>query len=84
MFIQTLFALLTHRQHKLAKKAQARFRYMFMHPDGDQLAQFAKWIDAGELSVGADKAFAMVDFKDAFELLESGQAKGKVILAIGA
>lgn len=82
IFLQTLFGILTFRQNRLANQAGARFRYMFMHPDGQQLEQFSKWIDAGELVTNVDKVFALKKFAEAFVYQESGKAKGKVVLAV--
>ncbi len=80
--LQALFRIISAKQLKLAKKAGATYRFMLMNPDGDKLAEFARWIEAGELKVTIDRVFPVEQFKEAFEYQESGRAKGKVILKI--
>lgn len=56
------------------------YKYIFMVPDGDQLARLASLVDEGNLAVNIDSRFKMADFKQAFERLESGRSKGKIVI----
>lgn len=60
------------------------YRYYFMRPDGKGLAELAAWIDAGELDVIIDRVFPFSHIGEAFAHLESGRAKGKVVVTFGA
>lgn len=79
--LRTMFALISRKQRGLAAKAGAQYRFLFMHPDGAQLAQFASWIDAGTLHASIDKVFSAKQFAEAFAYQESGKAKGKIVIA---
>ncbi|BEI82140.1 hypothetical protein CcaverHIS002_0300080 [Cutaneotrichosporon cavernicola] len=48
------------------------YQFLFMMPDGDQLAKL--------LVVNMDSQFKLADFKQAFERLESGRSKGKIVV----
>jgi alcohol dehydrogenase len=58
------------------------YRYLFMHPSGTDLDYLASLIDAGKLEVVIDRAFPFAEAKEAMAYLETGHAKGKVVLAM--
>lgn len=74
------FASLTTRLR--AARHGATYRYLFMHPSGDDLAYLASLIDAGTLEVIIDRVFPVAEAKDAMAYLETGRAKGKVVLTM--
>lgn len=74
------FASLTTRLR--AARHGATYRYLFMHPSGDDLAYLASLIDAGTLEVIIDRVFPFAEVKDAMAYLETGRAKGKVVLTM--
>lgn len=53
-----------------------------MHPDGEQLAQIGKLIEDGKVKAKVDKVFDLDKVSDAFSYLETGHAKGKVVLRV--
>lgn len=63
-----------------ARKAGVAYRYLFMHPSGQDLATLAGLIDEGRLKVVLDRTFAFADCAQAIAYLESGRAKGKVVV----
>ena len=58
------------------------YRYLFMHPSGADLAYLASLIEAQKLEVVIDRVFPFVEAKEAMAYLETGHAKGKVVLAM--
>ncbi len=58
------------------------YRYLFMHPSGADLAYLASLIDAKKLEVVIDRVFPFAEAKEAMAYLETGRAKGKVVLAM--
>jgi alcohol dehydrogenase len=58
------------------------YRYLFMHPSGADLAYLASLIEAKKLEVVIDRVFPFAEAKQALAYLETGRAKGKVVLAI--
>jgi NADPH:quinone reductase-like Zn-dependent oxidoreductase len=58
------------------------YRYLFMHPSGADLAYLASLIEAKKLEVVIDRVFPFAKAKEAISYLETGHAKGKVVLAM--
>jgi NADPH:quinone reductase-like Zn-dependent oxidoreductase len=58
------------------------YRYLFMHPSGADLEQIATWIDRRELEVVVDRVFPFEQVGEALAYLESGRAKGKVVVEV--
>jgi NADPH:quinone reductase-like Zn-dependent oxidoreductase len=58
------------------------YRYLFMHPSGVDLAYLASLIEAKKLEVVIDRVFPFAEAKEAMAHLETGRAKGKVVLAM--
>jgi NADPH:quinone reductase-like Zn-dependent oxidoreductase len=63
-----------------AARAGARFVYLFMRPDGAQLAELAAWIDAGRLKPVLHRTFPFLEVRRAFAELETGRARGKIVV----
>jgi len=80
--LATLFWLLSLLTRLRARSGGIRYRYVFIHPSGTELAELAMLIDAGKLKVTLDRAFPFAEIDDAFAYLENGHAKGKVVVRI--
>jgi len=63
-----------------ARRHGARYRFLFMHASGADLADLARRIDDGALEVVIDRAVPFDRIGEAFAYLESGHAKGKVVV----
>lgn len=69
---------------KRAAAAGVRAAFVFTAPRGDVLALLAAQVDAGQLRLLVGQEFALNDAAQAHRLGESGQARGKMILHVGA
>ncbi len=74
--------LMTTRRRRAAARLGVRFAYLFMRPDGAQLAELAGWVDAGELRPVIHKVFPFDQVRDAFAELEGGRARGKIVVTL--
>lgn len=63
-----------------ARKRGVTYRYLFMHPSGSELAELARLIEQGKLEPVIDRVFPFAGIGDAIAYLESGHAKGKVVV----
>ena len=79
-FVRPALWLMTGKRRRAAAKAGVRFTYLFMRPDGGQLAELAGWIDAGELRPVIHRTYPLADVREAFAELERGHARGKIIV----
>lgn len=74
--------LATAGRRRAARKAGADFRYLFMRPDGVQLAELADWIEAGTLRPLVHRTYTFRDVGEAFAELERGHARGKIVVTL--
>jgi alcohol dehydrogenase len=79
---RTALALATRPRRRAASRAGVGFVYVFMRPDGEQLAELASWIDDGTLRPVLHRTYELAEFRDAFGELERGRARGKIVVRI--
>ena len=65
---------------KLIHTKEARYKYVFMHPNGAQLNEIKLLIEDERIKPVIDKIYSFADSIDAFTHLDSGRAKGKVVI----
>jgi NADPH:quinone reductase-like Zn-dependent oxidoreductase len=81
-FMVFVFGLLSRKIIRRAKKRGVEYSFLFVHPDGGQLTEIAKLLDAGTIRPVIDKVFPFNQAKEALAYLEKGHAKGKVVVQI--
>lgn len=67
-----------------AKRAGVSYSFLWMHADGGQLAELGTLIEQGDIRPVVDRTFAFDQLNDAMTYLESGRAKGKVVVTTPA
>ncbi len=80
--LSAIFWIISYGIRSRARRAGVRYRYLFMHPSGSDLAQLAELIEQGKLKVTVDKTYPLANISDALAYVESGRAKGKVVVAM--
>jgi len=63
-------------------KKPAKASWFLVESLGSQLATIAKLIDGGKLRPTIDSVFELDNYAEAFERLESGKAKGKIVIKV--
>lgn len=81
-FTRPALWLMTGKRRRAAAKAGVRFVFLFMRPDGKELAELAAWIDAGKLKPLIHKTYPFAEVAEAFAELERGRARGKIVVTI--
>jgi NADPH:quinone reductase-like Zn-dependent oxidoreductase len=61
-----------------------RERYVYVRPDGEQLARLVELHDAGKLAVCIAETFTLADAAKAHARLEGGGVQGKLVLRVGS
>ncbi len=79
-FMAFLFGLLSRKIIRHASKRGAAYSFLFVHPDGRQLAEIGELLKAGRIRPVIDKVFPFEQAKEALAYLEKGRAKGKVVV----
>jgi len=57
---------------------------LFMSANGEQLHHIAELIDAGTIRAVVDKIFPFASTPEALDYVETGRAKGKVVVKVRA
>ena len=75
-----VFGLLSRKIIGRASKRRVGYSFLFVQPDGEQLTKIAKLLQAGVIHPVIDKTFSFDNAKEALAYLETGRAKGKVVV----
>lgn len=78
--IKTVLSLISFGIRKKAKKLAIDYSFLFMRADGKQLSEITSLIEAGVITPVLDKVFPFEQTNDALAYVESGRAKGKVVV----
>ncbi len=82
LFLRFVMRLLSRGALKKAKARGVNYSFLFMRADGAQLAQIAKLIDAGAIRPVVDRVFPFAQTAQALAYVETGRAKGKVVVKV--
>ena len=65
-----------------AKTRQVDYGFVFMKADGEQLSRITALIEAGDIRPVNDRVFPFEDLNNALAYIETGRAKGKVVVSL--
>jgi alcohol dehydrogenase len=74
--------LLSFRIRRNAKRRQVRYSFLLMRASGDQLREISSLIDLGIIRPCVDRVFPFESTKEAMAYVETGRAKGKVVVKV--
>ena len=74
--------VLSRKALSAARKHDARYEYLFVRADGEQLREIAALLESGAVIPLVDKVFRLEEIRDALAYSESGRATGKVVIKI--
>jgi NADPH:quinone reductase-like Zn-dependent oxidoreductase len=77
-----IFGLMSRKINRLSKKKGVDYSFLFVRPDGAQLSEISKLIEAETIKPVIDKVFPFEQAKVALAYLAEGHAKGKVVVKI--
>jgi NADPH:quinone reductase-like Zn-dependent oxidoreductase len=80
--LSAVFWLISYGIRSRARRARVSYRYLFMHPSGSDLALIAGLIEQGQLKVIVDRTYPLAEISEALAYVESGRAKGKVVVTL--
>jgi NADPH:quinone reductase-like Zn-dependent oxidoreductase len=80
VILTAVFALMSRKIMRLAKKRGVDYSFLFARPDGDQLAQIGRLLETQRIRPVIDRVFPFEQAKEALEYLAQGRAKGKVVV----
>jgi len=80
VLLRLVFSLMSRKILRLAAKRNIRYSFLFVRPDGDQLADIGRILESGQIRPVIDRIFPFDQAKEALAYLETGRAKGKVVV----
>ncbi len=81
-FVKQVMRVLSFGVRKRAKRRNVSFSFLFMKASGNQLRQITPLIESGAIHPVVDKVFPFAATNDALAYVESGRAKGKVVIKV--
>jgi alcohol dehydrogenase len=81
-FVRLIISLISFGIRKKAKKLGVDYSFLFMRSNGKQLQEITKLIERNVIIPVMDKVFPFVKTNDALVYVESGRAKGKVVVKV--
>ena len=82
LFLKIILKFLSAGIRKKAKRLGVNFSFLFMRAQGEQLSQITKLIEAGVIKPVIDKVFPFEQTNEAMSYVETGRAKGKVVVRV--
>lgn len=81
-FVNLFTRLSSLGTRRRAKRLNTTFSFLFMKASGDQLREIAGLIDSGHIRPVVDKVFPFESTNEALAYVETGRAKGKVVIKV--
>lgn len=81
-FVKPIMRLLSAGIRRKARQRDVRYAFLFMRADGAQLRQITQLIEAGAIVPIIDRVFPFEATNEAMAYVESGRAKGKVVIKL--
>jgi NADPH:quinone reductase-like Zn-dependent oxidoreductase len=79
-FLKMVLKFLSAGIRRKAKSVGVNYSFLFMRAQGEQLSQITKLIEAGIIKPVMDKVFPFEQTNEAMAYVETGHAKGKVVV----
>ena len=81
-FVKQVMRVLSFGIRRKAKRHDVSFSFLFMKASGSQLRQITPLIESGAIRPVIDKVFPFAATNDALAYVESGRAKGKIVIKV--
>jgi NADPH:quinone reductase-like Zn-dependent oxidoreductase len=82
MVLRLVLRLLSRGIRIKAKRRGAQYSFLFMWAEGDQLSKITSLVEAGAIRPVVDRVFPFEATNEALAYVETGRAKGKVVIKV--
>src|SRR5881398_2983728 len=80
--LRQVMRLLSYSIRRKAKRHRVSYSFLFMRANGDQLREITSLIDSGIIRPIVDRVFSFESMKEALAYVDTGRAKGKVVVKV--
>jgi alcohol dehydrogenase len=81
-YVKAIIHVLSFGARRKAKRLNVTFSFLFMRANGNQLSEITSLIDQGVIRPVVERVFPFESTKDALDYVETGRAKGKVVVKV--
>jgi NADPH:quinone reductase-like Zn-dependent oxidoreductase len=81
-YVKLIMRLISMGVRRKAKRLNVNFSFLFMRASGSQLTGITSLVNSGTIIPVVDKVFPFDSIKEAINYVESGRAKGKVVIKV--
>jgi NADPH:quinone reductase-like Zn-dependent oxidoreductase len=81
-FVKQVMRALSWGTRRQAQRRKVSYTFLFMKASGSQLRQITQLIESGAIRPVVDKVFPFESTNEAMAYVESGRAKGKVVIKV--
>lgn len=81
-FVKLIVRLLSSGVRRRAARRDLRYSFLFMRASGQQLREITSLVDAGAIRPVVDRVFPFDSTNQAMAYVETGRAKGKVVVKV--
>lgn len=81
-FVKIILKFISSGIRKKARKQNVDYTFLFMRAHGEQLGKITTLIESGDINPIIDKVFPFEQTNEALAYVESGRAKGKVVVKV--
>lgn len=81
-WMKIIISLLSRKVRKQAEKLGVNYSFLFMKANGSQLSEISKLVESGWIRPVVDKVFSFEQMNEAMTYVQSGWAKGKVVVKV--
>ena len=80
--VRQVTRLLSYRIRRKAKRHRVSYSFLFMRANGEQLREITSLIESGIIRPVMDRVFPFESTNEALAYVETGRAKGKVVVKL--
>jgi alcohol dehydrogenase len=77
-----LFSVVSRNISALEKKFNVDYHFLFMKPSGEQLEKIKHLVEKGSIRPVIDRVYSLEEAQEAVQYVETGRAKGKVVIQV--
>ena len=78
-----LVSIASQPDQELAQARKVKAGFVFLEPDGEQLAKIGEMIEQGKIRANVGTVMELKEIQEAHRLSETHHAKGKIVLRVG-
>ncbi|WP_427874386.1 zinc-binding dehydrogenase [Flavobacterium sp. MMS24-S5] len=80
--LKLIIGFISRKVRRQAEKLGVGYSFLFMKANGQQLSEITKLVEQGVIKPVLDKVYRFEEMNQAFDYVNSGRARGKVVVQV--